>query len=64
MEIYLHVLNTVLLATLLCEWVCSMCVFLQGYLEQETLKHNPTNSDLPILPGIMTTIHSKLNLGN
>ena len=64
MEISLLVLNAVPLTTLLCEWVCSMCVFLQWYLEQETLKHNPINSNLPTLPGIITMIHSKLNLGN
>ena len=63
-EIYLLVLNTILFATLFCERVCSMCVFLQWYLERETLKHNPTNSNLPTLPGITTIIHSKLNLGN
>ena len=63
-EIYLLVLNTILFATLLCERVCSMCVFLQWYLERETLKHNPTNSNLPTLPSITTIIHSKLNLGN
>ena len=63
-EIYLLVLNTILFATLLCERVCSMCVFLQWYLERETSKHNPTNSSLPTLSGITTIIHSKLNLGN
>ena len=63
-EIYLPVLNIILFATLLCERVCSMCVFLQWYLERETLKYNPTNSNLPTLPSITTIIHGKLNLGN
>ena len=63
-EIYLLVLNTILFVTLLCERVCSMCVFLQWYLERETSKHSPTNSNLPTLPSITTIIHSKLNLGD
>lgn len=64
MEISLLVLNIVSLTTLFLEWVCPMCAFLQEYLEQNGLKHNLTNSNLPTLPGIISIIHNKSNLRN